>query len=102
MPVTRFSAIDDAEGCTKRTDEPLPIEKLLQLTTALFEVCLIVVCAADCVIVAEPAETVPPLGLAAKVGDINRQANSDAVHRRPNAASVGTRHITSLGKTVDK
>ncbi len=102
MPVTRFSAIDDVEGCTKRTDEPLPIEKLLQFTTALSEVCLMVVCAADCVIVAEPAETVPPLGPAAKADDVTRHTKPDATHRRPNAVSIGTRQITQLGKTVVK
>ena len=98
--MTRFSAIDEAEGCTKRTDEPLPIEKLPQLITALSEDCLMVVCVAVCVMVAEPAETVPPLGPAEKAGDINKHVNNDAICRRTNALSVGIRHSTQLGKAV--
>jgi hypothetical protein len=61
-----------------------------------------VVCATDCVIVAEPAETTPPLGPAAKAGDISRHANDDLTHKRINAISVRARYITQLGKTVIK
>ena len=72
-----MSAIDETEGCTKFTVEPLPIEKLFQFKTALSDVCLMVVCEADCVMVADPAETTPPLGPAAKIGAAHIHSNKD-------------------------
>ena len=96
VPVTRFSAIDEADGCTKRTDEPLPIEKLPQLMTALSVVCLIVVCADDCVIVAEPAETVPPLGPAACTGTAHRQVKIARTRLRSNTLSVACVHSNKV------
>ena len=88
VPVTRLSAIDEADGCTKRTDEPLPIEKLPQLITALSLDCLMVVCVPDCVIVAEPAETTPPVGPAPCTDIAHRQAISPTLVRRINIFSA--------------
>ena len=46
-----------------------------------------VVCAADCVIEAEPAETAPPLGIAAYTGAEQRKLNSTNASLRFNALS---------------
>ena len=63
--MTRFSATDDAFGCTKLTLSFAPIEKLCQLMIAFCVACV------TCVLVAEgrvtlalPAITCAPLGAA--------------------------------------
>ncbi|SFM00832.1 hypothetical protein SAMN04490355_103220 [Pelosinus propionicus DSM 13327] len=66
-PMTRLRATADAEGWTKFTVSPLPMEKLCQLTMALSLVWLTVVVAPLAVMAALPLTTVPPVGLAQAV-----------------------------------
>src|SRR5271163_3573842 len=65
-PITRFSVIDEVEGWTNFVISPAPILKLCQLMTAwLVDWLIWVRFAAGWVMVALPATTEPPAGLAA-------------------------------------
>ena len=58
----RLTASADDEGWTKLTVSLLPTLKLAQFSDACWLVCWTVVVAPDCVMVAVPATTCPPVG----------------------------------------
>src|ERR1019366_3667341 len=66
--ITRFSATEDADGCTKSTVCCAPTLKLCQLIAARWLLCVIVVVLALVPIEALPAVTTPPLGRAFTAG----------------------------------
>ena len=67
-PVTRFSVTLLALGCWKATVWPLPTSKLRQSTAARWLVCATLVRAAVWLMLADPATTAPPCGLAPGAG----------------------------------
>ena len=62
VSMTRFSVADWALGCWKLTVASLPMLKLVQSTTALWLVWLMLSVLADWLMLAWPAATWPPLG----------------------------------------
>ncbi len=63
FPVTRLSSADALFGCWMLTAWPWPIEKLCQLTTALWLVCVMLSCVGEVFAIDTlPAATLPPVG----------------------------------------
>ncbi len=63
-PNTRLSATELLLGCAKRTASPVPMLKPCQLIATFWLVCLMVILPAPPAMLAAPADTVPPVGLA--------------------------------------
>src|ERR1700744_2055100 len=85
-PVTRFSATELASGCTNTTDSPLPMLKFCQLMAAFWLPWVTVTLEPLVLIVAEPADPVPPVGLAsASVPHANSVAAASVFSAKPAA-----------------
>src|SRR5215472_6895571 len=96
-PVTRLSVTEVAEGCRKTVVSPGAMLKLCQLMTAEPDDWLIWVRFAFCVIVAVPATTEPPAGLAAAgtAVAIAVPVHIAARRTRPRAVEVRWRRATA-------